>query len=133
MLRTSALFSFLGAALGVTLFASGLSAGNSVAWNLRVGAAGSPAVAIPLPGTLFKDRVLPMTGDRWRCLADKVLRQDESGNTFSTMVVHCTDGETTVTSSASCQIGTIGSDKLSITFVEKTTTLRNVIDAQCSG
>lgn len=129
MLRTSGLFSFL----GVTLFASSLSAGNSVAWTLRVGAAGSPATAIPLPGMLFKDHPLPTKGDRWRCLADKLLRQDESGNTFSTIVVHCTDGETTVTSSASCQIGSNDSDKLSITFVEKTTTLRNLIDAQCNG
>jgi hypothetical protein len=129
MLRTSALFSFL----GVTLFAPGLGAGNQVTWSVRVGAAGAPAVAIVMPGALFKDHALPIKGDRWHCLADKFLRQDEGGNTFSTMVIHCTDGETTVTSSASCQIGANDSDKLSISFAEKTTTLRNVIDARCNG
>jgi len=129
MLPTSALFSFL----AVTLFASGLGAGNQVTWSVRVGAAGAPTVAVVLPGALFKDHALPIKGDRWHCLADKFLRQDEGGNTFSTMVIHCTDGETTVTSSASCQIGANDSDKLSISFVEKTTTLRNAIDARCSG
>jgi CheY-like chemotaxis protein len=129
MLRRSALFSFL----GVMLFAPGLDAGNQVTWNIRVGAAGAPAVPIALPGALFKDHPLPIKGDRWHCLADKFLRQDESGNTFNTLVIHCTDGETTVTSSASCQIGANDSDKLSIGFVEKTTALRNVIDARCNG
>jgi hypothetical protein len=129
MLRRSALLSFL----GVTCFASSLGAGNQVTWSVRVGAAGAPAVAIVLPGALFKDHALPIKGDRWRCLADKFLRQDDGGNTFSTLVIHCTDGETTVTSSASCQIGANDSDKLSIGFVEKTTTLHNVIDARCSG
>jgi hypothetical protein len=129
MLRRSALLSFL----GVTCFASSLGAGNQVVWSVRVGAAGAPAAAIVLPGALFKDHALPIKGDRWHCLADKFLRQDDGGNTFSTMVIHCTDGETTVTSSASCQIGANDSDKLSITFVEKTTTLHNVIDARCNG
>src|SRR5579864_4698637 len=128
-LRRTQLFSFL----GVTFFASSLGAGNQVTWSIRVGAAGAPAVAIPIPAALFKDHVLPIKGDRWHCLADKSLRQDENGNTFSTMVIHCADGETTVTSSASCQIGANDSDKLSISFVEKTTTLRNVIDARCNG
>lgn len=129
MLRRSALFSFL----GVMFFAPGLDAGNQVSWSVRVGAAGAPATAIALPGALFKDYSVPIKGDRWRCLADKLLRQDDSGNTFSTLVIHCTDGETTVTSSASCQIGANDEDKLSIGFVEKTTTLHNVIDARCKG
>jgi hypothetical protein len=129
MFRISTLFSFL----AVTLFASGVGAGNQVSWSVRVGVAGAPTVAVALPGALFKDHALPVKGERWRCLVDKFLRQDGGGNTFSTMVVHCTDGETTVSSSASCQIGANDSDRLSLNFVEKTTTLRNVIDAQCDG
>ena len=133
MLRKSQLFSFLGVTLLASSSGVGLGAGNQVMWSIRVGAGDARAVEVAIPGALFKDHVLPIKGDRWHCLADKWLRQDESGNTFSTMVIHCADGETTVTSSASCQIGANDSDKLSISFVEKTTTLRNVIDARCDG
>jgi len=127
--RVLAMFSFL----AVTFFASGVAAGNQVTWSVRVGVAGAPTIAVAVPGALFKDYVLPVKGERWRCLSDKFLRQDEGGNTFSTMVVHCTDGDTIVSSSASCQIGANDSDRLSLNFAEKTTTLRNVIDARCNG
>jgi hypothetical protein len=119
------------ALLGVTLFPGTGAASNQVTWVLHVGGASTSVVT--LPAALFKDHPLVITSERWRCFADKALRQDEGGNTYSTLTVHCTDGETTVSSSASCQIGHFASDQLSLQFDEKATRSHNAIQAKCDG
>ncbi len=121
------------AALAVLFWAASGGADNQVQWSVHTDDAGGAGVAVPLPAALFKDHALPTRGARWRCLADKVLRQDATGNTFSTLTVHCSDGETTVSSSASCLIGTHHSDRLSIELVERTTSQRNLLRAECDG
>jgi hypothetical protein len=101
-------------------------AGNQVTWNAHVG-----DVVVTLPSGLFDGRALPTKGARWHCVADKVLRQDAGGNTFSTLTVRCDDGETTVSSSASCAIGAHDHNQLSFELLEKSN-LRNTIRAECS-
>jgi hypothetical protein len=107
-------------------------AGNQVRWTVHVGVVGA-ALEIPVPSTLFQDRALPVKSARWQCFASKALRQDEAANTYSTMTVHCTDGETTVVSLASCQVGAHDVDKLSIELIEKTSNVHNAIQARCDG
>jgi hypothetical protein len=114
-------------------WASRGGADNYVTWTVRVGPSSTSATSVAIPVPLFKDKVLPTKGERWRCLADKLLRQDERGNTYGEMSVRCSDGETTVTSSASCQVGAHGSDRLFIELVEKTSAIKNGIWAQCEG
>lgn len=120
------------AVLSLSTVASNSGADNFVTWTVRVGPQASPT-ALALPASLFKDHLLPTKGSRWRCVADRILRQDDRGNTYSEMSVRCTDGETTVSSSASCQIGAHGTDRFSMDFVEKTTAATNTISAQCDG
>ncbi len=87
---------------------------------------------VPMPSGLFDGRPLPTTGTHWRCFADKVLRQDAAGDTFSTLTVRCNDGETTISASASCAFGAHDARQLSFELVEKTTNLRNAIRAECA-
>jgi len=108
--------------------ASPVGADNNVKWTMSVG---SPGVAVALPITLFKDRPVPIRSERWRCFVDNALRQDAEANTFSTLSVHCTDGETTVLTSASCLIGAHNEDRLGVDLVEKSVT--TTIRARCSG
>jgi hypothetical protein len=108
------------------LTASSGGAGNQVAWSVQIGEA-----AVPMPPALFDSHPLPTKGTHWRCVADKALRQDTAGNTFSTLTVRCNDGETTISSSASCAIGAHDTKQISFELVEKTTNLRNAIRAQC--
>ena len=103
-------------------------AGNSVAWTAHIG-----ETLVPLPSGLFNGRALPTLGTRWHCVADKALRQDAAGNTFSTLSIRCDDGETTVTSSASCAIGGREDKQLSFELTERTGNVRNAIRAECSG
>jgi hypothetical protein len=124
MVRAAALLT----CLAVILSTSVGGADNQVRWTVHVDDGG-----IVLPPALFKDHVLPTVGTRWHCFADKVLRQDAVGNTFSTLTVHCTDGETTASSAASCQIGSHETAKLAIDLLEKTTGVRNTIRAECDG
>jgi hypothetical protein len=128
MVRLSALLVFA----GVTAFSSLGGAENQVRWTVHTGpdAAG---VSVALPAALFKDVTIPMRGTRWRCLADKVLRQDTGGNTFSTLTIRCSDGETTVSSAASCAIGSHENAKLSFELVETTSHLTNAVRAECDG
>ena len=114
--------------LGCTLMASRGGAGNSVTWTAHVGDA-----LVALPAGLFNGRVLPTVGTRWHCAADKVLRQDSAGNTFSTLSVRCDDGETTVTASASCAIGGREDKQLSFELAERAGNVRNAIRADCAG
>ncbi len=109
------------------LTASSGGAGNQVVWSVHVGDA-----AVPVPSGLFDSRPLPTKGTHWQCLADKVLRQDAAGNTFSTLTVRCNDGETTISASASCSIGAHDSRQLAFELVEKTTNLKNAIRAECT-
>jgi hypothetical protein len=106
---------------------------NSVRWTVHVDQNGTSGATVALPTSLFQDHPLPVRGTRWHCLADKLLRQDPSGNTYSTLTVHCFDGETTVSSSASCLIGNHGTDRLSIQLVERTTSVQNELRADCEG
>jgi hypothetical protein len=128
MVRASSLLAFLAVILGSSLG----GADNQVRWSVHTGGADA-AATVPLPGALFKDFTLPIRGARWHCVADKFLRQDAGGNTFSTLDIRCTDGETTVSSSASCMIGSHESAKLSFELVEKTTGLTNAVRAECDG
>lgn len=128
-----ALVSALPGCLAVALWASMGGADNSVRWTVHVDDSGASNAAVALPASLFKDHVLPVRGTRWHCLADKVLRQDAGGNTYSTLTVHCFDGETTVSSSASCLIGNHAVDRLSIQLVEKTSSVQNELRADCEG
>jgi hypothetical protein len=114
-------------------WASTGGADNYVTWTVRVGPSSTSATSLTMPVPLFQDRLLPTKGERWRCLADKILRQDERGNTYGEMSVRCSDGETTVTSLASCQVGAHGSDRLFIELVEKTSAIKNGIWVQCQG
>ena len=123
MVRTSG--GLAGVALMLTASSGG--AGNQVTWTVHVGDA-----VVALPAALFASRTLPTKGARWHCDADKVLRQDTAGNTFSTLTVRCNDGETTVSASASCAIGGHDSRQLSFELAEKTADLRNAIRAECS-
>jgi hypothetical protein len=117
----------------VALWATIGGADNSVRWTVHVDGSGASSAAVALPASLFKDHALPVRGARWHCLADKVLRQDASGNTYSTLTVHCFDGETTVSSSASCLIGNHAADRLSLQLLEKTTSVQNELRADCEG
>ncbi len=108
-------------------------ADNYVTWTVRVGPSSSSATLLTLPLALFRDKALPIKGDRWRCLADKVLRQDDHGNTYGEMSVRCSDGETTLTSSASCQVGAHVSDRFGFELAEKTSAIKNGIWVQCEG
>jgi len=103
---------------------------NQVRWTMLVG---NPAVAVPLPILLFKDRPIPIKSDRWRCFVDNALRQDTQANTYSTLTIHCDDGETTVVTSASCLVGGHAPDRLSVDLVEKTPALTNSLRARCEG
>lgn len=122
MVRTSAWLVFA----ALMLAASSGGAGNQVTWTVRVGDA-----VVPLPAALFDSRPLPTKGARWHCAADKALRQDATGNTFSTMTVRCNDGETTVSASASCIIGAQDTKTLAFDLQEKTSSLKNAVWAQC--
>jgi hypothetical protein len=122
MVRISGCLTFV----ALTLAASSGGAGNQVTWAVHVGEA-----VVTLPPGLFDSRALPIKGARWHCVADKVLRQDPAGNTFSTLTVRCDDGETTVSASASCAIGGHDSRQLSFELVEKTS-LKNAIRAECN-
>jgi hypothetical protein len=119
-------------AAAIALIASSVGAenNNKVKWTLYVG---NPGVSVPLPVTLFKDRPVPIKSERWRCFVDNALRQDAEANTFSALTIHCSDGETTVITSASCLIGSNANDRVSVELVEKATTLSNSLRAQCSG
>jgi hypothetical protein len=86
---------------------------------------------VTLPPGLFDSRPLLTRGVRWHCVADKVLRQDTGGNTFSTLTVRCDDGETTVSASASCAIGAHDRSQLSFELLEKSN-VKNTIRAECS-
>jgi hypothetical protein len=88
-------------------------------------------VLVTLPPALFVGRPLPTKGARWQCLVDKALRQDATGNTFSTLTVHCNDGETTISAAASCTIGGRDAERLGFELDERTTNLKNVIRAEC--
>ena len=103
---------------------------NRVRWTMS---AGEPSVAVALPIALFKDRPVPVRGERWRCFVDNELRQDGQANTFSTLTIHCTDGETTVKSSASCLIGGHVPDRLAVDLVERAPVVTNSIRARCDG
>src|SRR5580704_15906521 len=102
------------------LAASSGGAGNQVNWTVHVG-----ETAVPLPSGQFDGRPLPTKGSRWRCVADKALRQDAAGNTFSTLTVRCDDGDSTVTASASCAIGAHDSRQLSFELAEKAANVKN--------
>jgi hypothetical protein len=113
--------------LAVILTASRGGAGNQVTWTAHIG-----DTLVALPSGLFNGRVLPTVGARWHCVADKALRQDAGGNTFSTLGVRCDDGETTVIASASCAIGARENKQLSFELAEKTSNVRNAIRAECT-
>jgi hypothetical protein len=113
--------------VALMLAASSGEAGNQVIWTVHVGDA-----VVPLPAALFDGRPLPTRGTRWSCVADKALRQDAGGNTFSTLTIRCNDGETTVSSSASCAIGAHDNKQLSFELSERTTSLKNAIRAECA-
>ncbi|HTQ41983.1 MAG TPA: hypothetical protein VMI75_04435 [Polyangiaceae bacterium] len=113
--------------LALMLSASSGEAGNQVIWTVHVADS-----TVPLPAALFDGRPLPTKGSRWSCVADKALRQDASGNTFSTLTIRCNDGETTVSSSASCSIGAHDNKQLAFELLEKTTGLKNAIRAECT-
>jgi hypothetical protein len=123
MVRTSAGLAFV----ALMLAASSGGAGNQVAWTVHIG-----ETAVTLPSALFEGRALPTRGERWHCFADKALRQDASGNTFSTLTVRCDDGETKVSASASCTIGAHESKQLAFELQERTTNLKNALRADCS-
>lgn len=110
------------------LSASSGDAANAVNWSVHSGDA-----AVPLPPGLFEGKLVPTKGMRWHCVADKALRQDAGGNTFSTLTVRCEDGESAVSSSASCTIGAHETSSLSFEIAEKSTNVRNAIRAECSG
>jgi len=110
----------------LVLTASTGGAGNQVTWSVHIGDA-----LVTLPSGLFDGRALPTKGVRWHCVADKALRQDPAGNTFSTLTVRCDDGETTVSAAASCAIGGHDSKQLAFELVEKTS-LKNAIRAECT-
>lgn len=112
--------------VALMLAASSGGAGNQVTWNAHVG-----EVVVTLPPGLFESRALPTKGVRWHCVADKVLRQDAGGNTFSTLTARCDDGETTVSASASCAIGAHDHNQLSFELLEKSN-VKNTIRAECS-
>lgn len=114
--------------LALMLSASSGDAANTVSWSVHSGDA-----AVTLPPGLFEGRLVPTKGTRWHCVADKALRQDAAGNTFSTLTVLCEDGESTVSSSASCTIGAHETRQLSFEVAEKTASVRNAIRAECSG
>ncbi len=122
MIRTSGWLTFA----ALTLTATSGGAGNQVVWNLHIGEA-----AVTLPAGLFDGRPLPTKGTRWHCVADKALRQDSGGNTFSTMTIRCDDGVTTVSSSASCAIGAHDQRQLSFELLEKSN-VKNSIRAECA-
>ena len=123
MVRASARLTLL----ALMLAASSGEAGNQVIWSVHVGDS-----VVPLPAAQFDSRPLPSKGSRWSCVADKALRQDAVGNTFSTLTIRCNDGETTVSSSASCSIGGHDSKELSFELLERTTSLKNAIRAECT-
>jgi hypothetical protein len=129
-MKNLALVAPIAAAIALLASSVGAESNNKVKWTLYVG---NPGVSVPLPVALFKDRPVPIKSDRWRCLVDNALRQDAEANTFSTLTVHCSDGETTVITSASCLIGGNTNDRLGVELVEKTTTLSNSLRAQCAG
>jgi hypothetical protein len=112
--------------VAVMLAATSGGAGNQVTWSVHVGEA-----VVTLPAGLFDSRPLPTKGARWHCVADKALRQDPAGNTFSTLTVRCDDGETTVSASASCSIGGHDTKQLAFELVEKTS-MKNAIRAECA-
>ena len=121
------------AAIGIamTLLSSGVTADNNqVRWTMSVG---NPSVAVVIPITLFKDRPVPIKSERWRCYVDNALRQDAQANTYSTLTVHCSDGETTVVTSASCLIGGHLPDRLAVELIEKTSTVTSSLRAHCEG
>jgi hypothetical protein len=122
MIRTAGCLTFIAVMLGAPTG----GAGNSVNWNVHVG-----DVTVSLPPGLFDARPLPTKGTRWRCVADKILRQDGGGNTFSTLTARCDDGETTVSAAASCAIGAHDHNQLSFELLEKSN-LKNTIRADCS-
>jgi hypothetical protein len=111
----------------LTLSASSVGADNQVAWTVHVG-----ETAVSLPPGLFSGRPLPIKGSRWHCMADKALRQDTAGNTFSTLTVRCDDSETNVSASASCAIGAHDTRQLGFELLEKTTSVKNDIRAECT-
>lgn len=123
MVRASARLTLL----ALMLVSSSGEAGNQVIWTVHVG-----DTVVPLPPALFDGRLLPTKGSRWSCVADKALRQDAGGNTFSTLTIRCNDGETTVSSSASCSIGAHDNKQLSFELLEKTTSVKNAIRAECT-
>jgi hypothetical protein len=112
--------------VALMLAASPGGAGNQVAWTVHVS-----DVVVVLPPALFVGRPLPIKGTRWQCLVDKALRQDSTGNTFSTLTVRCNDEETTISAAASCAIGARDSQRLGFELQEKTTNLKNAIRAEC--
>jgi hypothetical protein len=114
--------------VAVMLTASMGGAGNQIAWNLHVG-----EVAVALPTTLFTGRPLPIKATHWQCFADKSLRQDTEGNTFSTLVIRCNDAETTFSAFASCSIGGHDTDRLSFELLEKTSNAKTAIRAECAN
>ena len=122
MVRIAAWLSFA----ALTLVASSGDAGNKVTWSVHVG-----DVPVALPAGLFDGRALPVRGARWHCTAAKALRQDDGGNTFSTLTIVCDDGETKVSSSASCSIGAHDTRQLAFELLEKTTSFKNAIRAEC--
>ena len=124
MIRTSGWLTLA----ALTLSSSSSGAGNQVTWSLHIG-----ETAVSLPAALFDNRVLPVTGTRWRCVADKILRQDVTGNTFNTLTVRCDDGESTVSASASCAIGAHDSRQLSFELLERTTGAKSAIRAGVHG
>jgi hypothetical protein len=113
--------------VALMLAASRGGAGNQVNWTAHVG-----ETAVPLPSGQFEGRPLPTKGTRWHCVADKALRQDTGGNTFSTLTVHCDDGDSTVSASASCAIGAHDTKQLSFELSERTVNVRNAIRADCT-
>jgi hypothetical protein len=113
--------------VALMLAASSGDAGNQVTWTVHIGDG-----VVPLPPGLFDSRPLPTRGTRWRCVADKVLRQDTGGNTFSTLSVRCDDGDSTVSASASCAIGAHDSKQLSFELAERTANVKNAIRAECT-
>jgi hypothetical protein len=124
MVRTSAGLTVV----AVMLSASLSGAGNQIAWNLHVG-----EIAVPLPPTLFTGRLLPTKGAHWQCFADKALRQDSEGNTFSSLTIRCNDAETTFSAFASCSVGGHDTDRLSFELLEKTSNVKTLIRAECAN
>lgn len=123
MVRFTAFLAFA----ALALCASSGGADNQVAWTVRVG-----DVAVPVPPGLFAGRPLPIKGTRWHCVADKALRQDTVGNTFSTLTIRCDDAETSVSASASCAIGAHDNRQLGFERVEKTTNVKNESRGECA-